>query len=205
MFGGGAFAERDGAVSWPAGLSPGGGALPQGQTLPGEGQERLLGRGGLSLRGQALQGEGWPCPRVELVLRVGGAFQGAGPGQVLRLTCGASLPGLWDSVLQAHLQVSLSPGCGHCDLPWLPEPPHHRRQPGLVLRSGWEEVRPLGWGRAWGPVWQGWPGGSWVRGLMQPPLGTLPDEVCRIHPSTFNSTGGHSHFDFRYTTDNFLV
>ncbi|XP_073908938.1 DNL-type zinc finger protein isoform X2 [Castor canadensis] len=47
--------------------------------------------------------------------------------------------GLWNSVLQAHLKVGLSPGCGHCDLPWLPEPPHHRRQPGLVLRPGWKE------------------------------------------------------------------
>ncbi|XP_028628787.1 DNL-type zinc finger protein isoform X2 [Grammomys surdaster] len=41
--------------------------------------------------------------------------------------------GLWDSVIQAHLKVGLSPGGGHRDLPWLPEPPHHRRQPKLVL------------------------------------------------------------------------
>ncbi|XP_031225305.1 DNL-type zinc finger protein isoform X2 [Mastomys coucha] len=41
--------------------------------------------------------------------------------------------GLWDSVIQAHLKVGLSPGCGHRDLPWLPEPPYHRRQPKLVL------------------------------------------------------------------------
>ncbi|XP_021496787.1 DNL-type zinc finger protein isoform X3 [Meriones unguiculatus] len=42
-------------------------------------------------------------------------------------------PGLWDSVIQAHLKVGLSPRRGHRDLPWLPEPPYHRRQPRLVL------------------------------------------------------------------------
>ncbi|XP_052037846.1 DNL-type zinc finger protein isoform X2 [Apodemus sylvaticus] len=41
--------------------------------------------------------------------------------------------GLRDSVIQAHLKVGLSPGCGHRDLSRLPEPPHHRRQPKLVL------------------------------------------------------------------------
>nr|XP_004654135.2 DNL-type zinc finger protein isoform X2 [Jaculus jaculus] len=41
--------------------------------------------------------------------------------------------GLWDSVFQAHLEAGLSSGCGHRDLPRLPEPPHHRRQPWLVL------------------------------------------------------------------------
>ncbi|XP_052581065.1 DNL-type zinc finger protein isoform X2 [Peromyscus californicus insignis] len=41
--------------------------------------------------------------------------------------------GLWDSVIQAHLKVGLSPRCGHRYLPWLPEPPHHCRQPSLVF------------------------------------------------------------------------
>ncbi|XP_051022553.1 DNL-type zinc finger protein isoform X2 [Acomys russatus] len=41
--------------------------------------------------------------------------------------------GLWDPVIQAHLKVGLSPRRGHCDLPWLPESPHHRGQPRLVL------------------------------------------------------------------------
>lgn len=69
---------------------------------------------------------------MELALEVGWGGVG-GLYCVPCLTTSLTQLGLWDSVIQAHLKVGLSPGRGHRDLPWLPEPPHHRRQPKLVL------------------------------------------------------------------------
>ncbi|XP_062938525.1 DNL-type zinc finger protein isoform X2 [Cynocephalus volans] len=106
----------------------------------GPGPRRLWGRGArLEPAGRRWAwGRGWRRSSSE-------PGPAAAPGRVeaahyqLVYTCKVGARGLWDSVVPAHLQAGLPPGRSHRDLSRLPEPPHHRRQPGLVLRPGREE------------------------------------------------------------------
>lgn len=133
-------------------LSPGarsfqerGGAVSGGGAFPGERWSRSRGRGPAHRFGALSQEAEDARPRGEVILRGGGVFLRGGSRHMASPGLRVS-PGVWEPVLQAHLQAGLSPGRGHCDLPRLPEAPRHCRQPGLVLRPGWEEVRPCGQG-----------------------------------------------------------
>lgn len=164
--GAGSFRERGGAV-------PKGGAFPGRRYCQGAGPG-THGQVGCLRRMR-------PCPRG------GGVFLGAGPGTGRHLGCGCP-PGVWETVLQAHLQAGLSPGSGHCDLPRLPEAPCHRGQPGLVLRPGWKEVRPRGQGGGDRPVHGSWPVG-------------LGPHLRGAHLPSLVSTGGVVRFEFWGTTN----